>query len=162
MSVWKAFGDGVRDGLRGDSGRAEEPATSALPPEVTAPSTSPSVEQEQTPAVNRPLAVNNIALAIVAVVVVLLLIALLVHACNRQKVGKSSDPSAQRAALTLLETIPVKGWAPKTGYSREQFGPPWTDDVNVEFGHNGCDTRDDILRRDLSNVGPPSGCTVLA
>lgn len=43
----------------------------------------------------------------------------------------------------------VKGRAPKTGYEREEFGQAWSDDVTVEFGHNGCDTRNDILRRDL-------------
>jgi hypothetical protein len=26
------------------------------------------------------------------------------------------------------------------------------DDVNVQFGHNGCSTRDDILRRDLADL----------
>jgi hypothetical protein len=40
-----------------------------------------------------------------------------------------------------LETLPVKGRAPKTGYSRDQFGQAWSDDVDVEFGHDGCDTR---------------------
>jgi Protein of unknown function (DUF1524) len=39
-----------------------------------------------------------------------------------------------------------------TGYSRAQFGPAWTDDVSVAGGHNGCDTRNDILRRDLTVV----------
>jgi hypothetical protein len=51
-----------------------------------------------------------------------------------------------------------------TGYSREEFGPAWTDDVNVAGGHNGCDTRNDILRRDLTTITikPGSnGCTVL-
>jgi Protein of unknown function (DUF1524) len=33
-----------------------------------------------------------------------------------------------------------------TGYDRRQFGPAWSD-VN----HNGCDTRNDILNRDLIN-----------
>jgi len=23
-------------------------------------------------------------------------------------------------------------------FSRYRFGEPWSDDVNVEFGHNGC------------------------
>jgi hypothetical protein len=50
-----------------------------------------------------------------------------------------------------------------TGYSRDQFGPAWTDNVTVADGHNGCDTRNDILRRDLTNVviSPGThGCTV--
>ena len=48
------------------------------------------------------------------------------------------------AALAQLETIPVKGRAPKTGYSRDGFGPAWAD-----VDRNGCDTRNDILARDL-------------
>lgn len=71
-------------------------------------------------------------------------------------------PASMSAALTQLETLPIKGRAPKTGYSREgQFGPAWSDDVSVEGGHNGCRTRDDILRRDLTDVDlDPNGCTV--
>ena len=68
-------------------------------------------------------------------------------------------------ALATLETLPIKGRAPKTGYSRGAFGPAWTDDVNVEGGRNGCDTRNDILRRDLIDITlkPGSnGCTVLS
>jgi hypothetical protein len=44
------------------------------------------------------------------------------------------------------------------------FGQAWSDDVSVEGGHNGCDTRNDVLRRDLRSVGlkpGSSGCTVL-
>jgi hypothetical protein len=69
------------------------------------------------------------------------------------------------AALASLETLPIKGRAPKTGYSRGAFGPAWTDDVNVEGGRNGCDTRNDILRRDLIDITlkPRSNdCTVLS
>lgn len=105
---------------------------------------------------------SKTVLVVAVVIAVVLLIGLAVFIYNKEKIGKSSNPSAQKAALTLLAAIPIKGWAPKTGYSRDQFGPPWTDDVDVEGGHNGCDTRDDILRRDLSNVVPPSGCTVLS
>jgi hypothetical protein len=62
-----------------------------------------------------------------------------------------------------LAILPVKGRAPLTGYSRAQFGPAWTDDVTVADGHNGCDTRNDILRRDLTDVvikPGTHGCTV--
>ncbi|WP_421958363.1 HNH endonuclease family protein [Prescottella subtropica] len=54
--------------------------------------------------------------------------------------------------MALLNSLPVKGRAPKTGYSRDQFGPAWTDNVDVQFGNNSCDTRNDILKRDLSNI----------
>nr|WP_231122157.1 DUF1524 domain-containing protein [Mycobacterium intracellulare] len=77
----------------------------------------------------------------------------------------SSDSLDASAASTKLATLAIKGRAPKTGYDRSQFGPAWTDDVTVTYGHNGCDTRNDILRRDLVAVElkPASnGCTVLA
>jgi hypothetical protein len=50
-------------------------------------------------------------------------------------------------ATAILETLPVKGRAPKTGYSRAEFGQTWAD-VN----RNGCDTRNDILKRDLISI----------
>lgn len=50
----------------------------------------------------------------------------------------------ETTAAALLESLPVKGRAPKTGYKREQFGAAWTD-----VDRNGCDTRNDVLRRDL-------------
>lgn len=50
-------------------------------------------------------------------------------------------------AAETLETLAVKGRAPRTGYDRDQFGPAWAD-----VDHNGCDTRNDILERDLSDV----------
>ena len=52
----------------------------------------------------------------------------------------SSGPEATEA-LTTLNTLAVKGRAPKTGYDRALFGQAWTDDVNVDSGRNGCDTR---------------------
>ena len=35
-------------------------------------------------------------------------------------------------------------------YRRDAFGESWTDDTTAPGGHNGCDTRNDILDRDLS------------
>ena len=63
-----------------------------------------------------------------------------------------------------LDALPIKGRAPKTGYDRSLFGESWTDVVTVPGGRNGCDTRNDILRRDLVDVviKPDSnGCSVL-
>lgn len=62
------------------------------------------------------------------------------------------SPAAATAALTQLATLDVKGRAPKTGYDRDLFGQSWSDDVAVDGGHNGCDTRNDVLRRDLTAI----------
>lgn len=75
------------------------------------------------------------------------------------------QPGDASSALAKLATLPIKGRAPKTGYDRSLFGPAWSDDVTVAGGHNGCDTRNDILRRDLEEVeikAGSNGCTVLA
>lgn len=55
-------------------------------------------------------------------------------------------------AAAAVMRLTVKGRAPMTGYDREQFGQAWTDDVTVPLGHNGCDTRSDILRISLQQV----------
>ena len=63
-------------------------------------------------------------------------------------------------ATTVLETLPVKGRAPKTGYARDQFGQAWAD-----VDRNGCDTRNDILQRDLTSIMYKTGtrnCVVLS
>ena len=51
----------------------------------------------------------------------------------------------------------MKGRAPKTGYSRDEFGQAWFD-----TNRNGCDTRNDILRRDLTDRDMKNWCKVLA
>jgi hypothetical protein len=74
----------------------------------------------------------------------------------------STTPDAN-AVLATLDTLSVKGRAPKTGYDRALFGAAWTDDVTVEGGRNGCDTRNDILRRDLTDLvleAGSHGCAV--
>lgn len=61
------------------------------------------------------------------------------------------------SALAALHSLPVRGRAPRTGYSRGRFGNAWTDDVTVNGGHNGCDTRNDVLRRDLAALVTKAG-----
>lgn len=69
----------------------------------------------------------------------------------------SNDPDG-RTALALLETIPVKGPAAATGYDRVvQFGESWPDTDG-----NGCDTRNDILVRDLQHVDRDGSCRVMS
>jgi hypothetical protein len=55
--------------------------------------------------------------------------------------------AAQPAVADVIVKIAVKGRAPKTGYARDQFGTAWKD-----VDRNGCDTRNDILNRDLTSI----------
>jgi len=62
-------------------------------------------------------------------------------------------------ARSELDALAVKGRAPKTGYQRDAFGPSWSD-----VDRNGCDTRNDVLARDLTDVTFEEGthdCVVL-
>ena len=62
-------------------------------------------------------------------------------------------------ALVALNNLEVKGRAPKTGYARSQF-PHWSDP-----DRNGCDARNDTLKRDLTNITYKVGtrdCKVIA
>ncbi|MEP6463284.1 MAG: DUF1524 domain-containing protein [Frankiaceae bacterium] len=59
-----------------------------------------------------------------------------------------------------MGALRVQGRGPRTGYSRQQFGPGW-----VDTDRNGCDTRNDILKRDLTGAllrSGTAGCVVLA
>lgn len=51
------------------------------------------------------------------------------------------------AALQVLARLDINGRAPTTGYERERFGSDWAD-----VDGNGCDTRNDILKRDLTQI----------
>ena len=51
----------------------------------------------------------------------------------------------QALATAVLAQLPVKGRAPATGYTREQFGGAWANE-------GSCNMRDKILARDLTNV----------
>jgi Protein of unknown function (DUF1524) len=66
--------------------------------------------------------------------------------------AKPPASPAYDVARRELDALPVKGWDRFHDFNRARFGEPWSDDVNVEFGHNGCNTRDDILRRDLVDL----------
>lgn len=81
--------------------------------------------------------------------------------------------SSNTTALTALEQLPVVPARPRPGgFDRScksgrgcVFGPAWSDDVDVDGGHNGCSTRNDVLRRDLSSVSAKPGargCVVVA
>ena len=68
-------------------------------------------------------------------------------------------PDELAAARADLDLLGVRGRAPRTGYDRDLFGEAWAD-----VDGNGCDTRNDVLARDLvDTVADPrsQGCVVL-
>ncbi len=58
-------------------------------------------------------------------------------------------------ATEILEKLEVKGRAPKTGYSREEFYSGWP---TVD----GCNLRQKILKRELGETAVLDGCDVVA
>jgi hypothetical protein len=71
----------------------------------------------------------------------------------------TTTATATQPAMAVLGTLAVKGRAARTGYSRAAFGPAWAD-----VDRNGCDTRNDILNRDLVGLTRKPGthgCVVL-
>ena len=76
--------------------------------------------------------------------------------------GSAEGPAtgAAGSALQALAEVEVKGRAPRTGYDRALFGPRWAD-----TDRNGCDTRNDVLARDLTDETVEDGtrdCVVLS
>lgn len=64
---------------------------------------------------------------------------------DSQSQQSGSNSGSGEVARDALAALPTKGCAPKTGYKRSQFGDGW-----AKAG--GCDTRNVILRRDLTNA----------
>lgn len=70
------------------------------------------------------------------------------------KTTTTTDSTAEGEAMAVLMELEVKGRAPKTGYTRSQFGDGWSKVA-------GCDTRNLILHRDLTNTVVNSQCQVV-
>ena len=72
---------------------------------------------------------------------------------------EAAPATADQTALLVAGLLEVKGRAPKTGYDRDLFGSGW-----VDVNRNGCDTRNDMLARDLTATAFKPGtrdCVVL-
>jgi hypothetical protein len=81
-----------------------------------------------------------------------------VSADGAPSVAIANNSTTTATALDVLATIQVKGKAAATGYARTtQFGAAWLD-----VDHNGCDTRNDILYRDLTGVVQQGPCKILS
>lgn len=69
------------------------------------------------------------------------------------------EGAAAGSASATLKTLAVKGRAPKTGYTRQQFGRTWAD-----IDRDGCDQRNQVLARDMDRETFKAGthdCVVL-
>ncbi|GED98421.1 HNH endonuclease family protein [Gordonia crocea] len=79
-----------------------------------------------------------------------------------------APPPSARGWLAELARVPrVAARLPhRADYDRSAFGQAWADATDVLGGNNACDTRNDILRRDLDEVvtaaGPRCAATVTA
>jgi hypothetical protein len=69
----------------------------------------------------------------------------------------AATQTASGSAMTALLALPAKGRGPKTGYARDQFGSAW-----VDVDRNGCDTRNDMLRKYLTSKVMSGTCKVLS
>ena len=79
----------------------------------------------------------------------------------------TATDAAALHTLDGLRVLPTRPHQPgyQRGCARGQacsFGPAWTDNTTAPGGHNGCDTRNDILRTQLTAVTyrPGSRCVV--
>lgn len=75
--------------------------------------------------------------------------------------GFPPTPGQARDQLAALTVAWGKNWQT---YKRSAFGVGWSDDTDAPGGRNGCDTRDDVLRRDLKNLreGDRNPCVVIS
>ena len=73
-------------------------------------------------------------------------------------------PMTPAQATAALNALRVADRGSLGRYDRDRFGPAWSDDVSVAGGHNGCDTRNDMLRARLVRITVKPGthnCIVL-
>jgi hypothetical protein len=103
----------------------------------------------------RRLQIRRTVAAIIAVV----LVSVIIYSNSELWQVVPATPASQNAkhpsgqAADALELLAVKGRAPKTGYARTQFGNGWNK-------QDGCDTRNIILHRDLTNTTVNDKCQV--
>jgi hypothetical protein len=71
-------------------------------------------------------------------------------AAKRAEVAARADvPTVQPGSDVLAGIAVLPQRLHRYDYRRAVYGDAWTDDNDAPLGHNGCDTRDDILNRDL-------------
>lgn len=91
-------------------------------------------------------------------IMVVLIVAAIVQNPDQYITDMRRPPQSEQSAseaTTALHELAVKGRAPKTGYTRSQFGDGWGKT-------SSCDTRNEILRRDLTSTVINLECQVVS
>jgi hypothetical protein len=85
--------------------------------------------------------------------------ALIAAGCGISAATSDSDSAAgqAQAARAELARLQVGPLGSDDGYRRERFGRAWAD-----VDHNHCDTRNDVLARDLTGVRRRGACVVVS
>ena len=84
-------------------------------------------------------------------------IAAFLHRLTAKMLSPAATEEKREYAINVLDRLPTSNQAPATGYTRDQFGKAWSD-----VDGNGCDTRNDILARDLADTVIDAKCLVLS
>jgi Protein of unknown function (DUF1524)/Excalibur calcium-binding domain len=71
--------------------------------------------------------------------------------------AEAARAASMLTAYNAVDTLKTSTWLSHAGYSRSQFGKAW---IDVDGNH--CDTRDDILARDLRSISRAGACKVLS
>jgi hypothetical protein len=93
---------------------------------------------------------STLAVLAVAAVIALMVAYQVVTSGHRESFVAQADVPTVALGVDVLAGIPmvplrIHGY----DYRRAAFGDAWDDDNDAPGGHNGCDTRNDILNRDL-------------
>ncbi len=88
-------------------------------------------------------------LAAAAALAVLVAAQVLSGAGNRHVTAGAGAPTVTPGSDVIAGLMVVPRRIRGNDYRRSAFGQAWDDDNSAPGGHNGCDTRDDILTRDL-------------
>ncbi|MCH9666772.1 MAG: HNH endonuclease family protein [Actinomycetia bacterium] len=66
-----------------------------------------------------------------------------------QLIAQADIPTVAPGVDVLAGVAEIPARERRYDYRRDAFGKSWTDDTTAPGGYNGCDTRNDILDRDL-------------
>ena len=89
------------------------------------------------------------AIALLAVLVAYQVVTTSARDRAREFAASADVPTLQPGIDVLNGIVLVPARIHRYDYRRAAFGDAWTDDTDAPGGHNECDTRDDILNRDL-------------